>query len=193
MNIKKLISDLITVKIENINYEDLIVESISSDKGDYCLPCFPFSKILKKNPNQIALDLASTVKKSNYIEKIEVVQGYLNFFLNIQVLSKEILAEIIDSKIQTEGQGKVVCIDYGSPNLAKYLHIGHLKTLIIGESLCRLFEMFGYTVKRLDFVGDYGTPFGKIIGGIELFGSMQEVEKRGNDALQDYYVKFNQL
>ena len=193
MNIKKLISDLITVKIENINYEDLIVESISSDKGDYCLPCFPFSKILKKNPNQIALDLASTVKKSKYIEKIEVVQGYLNFFLNIQVLSKEILAEIIDSKIQTEGQGKVVCIDYGSPNLAKYLHIGHLKTLIIGESLCRLFEMFGYTVKRLNFVGDYGTPFGKIIGGIELFGSMQEVEKRGNDALQDYYVKFNQL
>ena len=86
MNIKKLISDLITEKIENINYEDLIVESISSDKGDYCLPCFPFSKILKKNPNQIALDLASTVKKSNYIEKIEVVQGYLNFFFFFFVL-----------------------------------------------------------------------------------------------------------
>lgn len=193
MNIRKILADSINEKIENINYEDLIVESISSDKGDYCLPCFSPAKILKKNPNQIALDLASNIKKSDYIEKVEVVQGYINFFLNIDRVSKDVLNEIMSNSAQTEGKGKVVCIDYGSPNLAKYLHIGHLKTLIIGESLCRLFEMFGYTVKRLNFVGDYGTPFGKIIGGIQLFGSMQEVEKRGNDALQDYYVKFNQL
>ena len=63
MNIKKMLADLIGEKIENINYEDLIIESISSDKGDYCLPCFSFSKILKKNPNQIALDIMSSLKK----------------------------------------------------------------------------------------------------------------------------------
>lgn len=188
-----MLADLIGEKIENINYEDLIIESISSDKGDYCLPCFSFSKILKKNPNQIALDIMSSLKKSDYVEKVEVVQGYLNFFLNIKAISNVILTDVNEDKELTLGSGKVVCIDYGSPNLAKYLHIGHLKTLIIGESLSRLFEMFGYTVKRLNFVGDYGTPFGKIIGGIQLFGSIEEVKKRGNDALQDYYIKFNQL
>ncbi len=193
MDIKKIIAEAIPTKIEGINFEDLITESISSDKGDYCIPCFSLSKILRKSPNQIATELAANINKNDYIEKVEVVQGYINFFLNIKKLSKEILDEITNRKEKFDNQKKVVCIDYGSPNLAKYLHIGHLKTLIIGESLCRLFEMFGYNVKRLNFVGDYGTPFGKIIGGIKLFGNIDDIEKRGNDALQDYYVKFNQL
>lgn len=193
MDIKKIIAEAIPTKIEGINFEDLITESISSDKGDYCIPCFSLSKILRKSPNQIATELAANINKNDYIEKVEVVQGYINFFLNIKKLSKEILDKITNRKEKFDNQKKVVCIDYGSPNLAKYLHIGHLKTLIIGESLCRLFEMFGYNVKRLNFVGDYGTPFGKIIGGIKLFGNIDDIEKRGNDALQDYYVKFNQL
>ena len=200
INIKKIIADTIDYSGE-INLEDLIIESASSDKGDYCLPCFTFSKILKKSPQAVAEDYKKSLKPSNLIEKTEVVNGYLNFFINVPNFSSAILESanensaynVSDEEFFAFGKGKVVCVDYGSPNLAKYLHIGHLKTLIIGESLCRLFELFGYTVKRLNFVGDYGTPFGKIIGGIQLFGSMEEVIKRGNDALQDYYVKFNQL
>ena len=199
VNIKKIIADAIDYQSE-IDLENLIIESASRDKGDYCLPCFTFSKVLHVSPMQVAENFQKSLKPSKYIEKTEIVNGYLNFFLNVSELSKLILEDLTDlfkdtnnKTILNEGNGKVVCIDYGSPNLAKYLHIGHLKTLIIGESLCRLFELFGYTVKRLNFVGDYGTPFGKIIGGIQLFGSMEEVEKRGNDALQDYYVKFNQL
>lgn len=200
INIKKIIADTINYSGE-INLEDLIIESASKDKGDYCLPCFTFSKILKKSPQAVAEDFQKSLKPSNLIEKTEVVNGYLNFFLNVSKLSSiildssksENLIKLANEAIFDEGKGKVICVDYGSPNLAKYLHIGHLKTLIIGESLCRLFELFGYTVKRLNFVGDYGTPFGKIIGGIQLFGSMEEVINRGNDALQDYYVKFNQL
>lgn len=199
VNIKKIIADAIDYQGE-IDLENLIIESVSRDKGDYCLPCFTFSKVLHISPIQVAENFQKNLKQSKYIEKTEVVGGYLNFFLNVREMSKLILEDLTHSfenskngAILNEGKGKIVCVDYGSPNLAKYLHIGHLKTLIIGESLCRLFELFGYTVKRLNFVGDYGTPFGKIIGGIQLFGSMEEVIKRGNDALQDYYVKFNQL
>lgn len=193
MNIKKLIADSITDKFDGINYEDLIIESISEDKGDYCLPCFSLSKLLRKNPNQIAQELAASVKCDTFIEKVEIVNGYLNFFLNKEILSEEIIEKFKPENLNlNDGNNKIVTIDYGSPNLAKYLHIGHLKTTIIGECLARLFTQCGYQVKRLNYIGDYGTPFGKIIGGMKMWGSIDDVKKRGNDALQEYYVKFNQ-
>ena len=193
MNIKKIIADSITDKFDGINYEDLIIESISEDKGDYCLPCFSLSKLLRKNPNQIAQELAASVKCDTFIEKVEIVNGYLNFFLNKEILSEEIIEKFKPENLNlNDGNNKIVTIDYGSPNLAKYLHIGHLKTTIIGECLARLFTQCGYQVKRLNYIGDYGTPFGKIIGGMKMWGSIDDVKKRGNDALQEYYVKFNQ-
>lgn len=194
MNIKKLIAENIDFNFNelNINVEDLIIESVSSDKGDYSLPCFAFAKVLKENPMNVANKIKECVKVGQLVDKCEVVGGYLNFFLNKEFVAKNILHNFSSENFRTEdGKDKVVCIDYGSPNLAKYLHIGHLKTLIIGESLARLYEQFGYTVKRLNFVGDYGTPFGKIIGGLQKWGSIEDVKARGNDALQEYYVKFN--
>ncbi|MBE7076435.1 MAG: arginine--tRNA ligase [Clostridiales bacterium] len=192
MNIKKLIASKIKANFENVNLEDLIIESVSADKGDFSLPCFTLAKELKQNPVKIAETIAESIEIGDLIEKCEVMGGYLNFFLKKEELSKEILEKFSVSNFKSnEGEGKTICIDYGSPNLAKYLHIGHLKTLIIGESFARLFENFGYTVKRLNYIGDYGTPFGKIIGGMQEWGSMEDVEKRGNDALQEYYVKFN--
>ena len=193
MNIKKIIADSITDKFDGVNYEDLIIESISEDKGDYCLPCFSLSKLLRKNPNQIAQELEASVKCDTFIEKVEIVNGYLNFFLNKEILSEEIIEKFKPENLNlNDGNNKIVTIDYGSPNLAKYLHIGHLKTTIIGECLARLFTQCGYQVKRLNYIGDYGTPFGKIIGGMKMWGSIDDVKKRGNDALQEYYVKFNQ-
>jgi len=194
MNIKEQIANSISYNFNqlNVDIENLIIESISADKGDYSLPCFSFAKILKENPMNIANKIAETVNIGGIVEKCEVVAGYVNFFLNKAFVAKEILSSFNESTFKfEEGNGQTVCIDYGSPNLAKYLHIGHLKTLIVGESLCRLFEQFGYAVKRLNFVGDYGTPFGKIIGGLKRWGSLEDVQARGNDALQEYYVKFN--
>ena len=194
MNIKEQIVKCINFDFSSldINVENLIIESISADKGDYSLPCFAFAKLLKDSPMNIANQIKDSVKLGGLVDKCEVVAGYVNFFLNKEHISKEVLNNFDANSLKfQEGNGKVVCVDYGSPNLAKYLHIGHLKTLIVGESLCRLFEQFGYTVKRLNFIGDYGTPFGKIIGGLNRWGSLEDVEARGNDALQEYYVKFN--
>lgn len=194
MNIKKLIAESISIDID-VDLENLIVESISADKGDYCLPCFSFAKLLHQSPMMIADTISKSLKPNIIIDHTEVVAGYINFFLNKDEVAKHVLdthTKLEDFKSNI-GNGKIVCVDYGSPNLAKYLHIGHLKSLIVGESLCRLCEQFGYTVKRLDFAGDYGTPFGKIIGGLQKWGSIEDVKARGNDALQEYYVKFNQM
>ena len=190
MDIKNLIANC--VNYENFNAYDLLLESSSPDKGDYCLPCFTLSKILHDNPNNIANKINATIKPNKFIEKTEVVGGYVNFFLNKQVVAENILSKFSEQDLKlTVGNNQTVCIDYCSPNLAKYLHIGHLKTTIIGESLARIFEQCGYNVKRLNFVGDYGTPFGMMIYGILNWGSLEDVKTRGNEALQEYYVRFN--
>ena len=120
MNIKNVIASAINYKVDGINLEDLIIESVSADKGDYCLPCFSFAKILKTNPMLIANEIATSVKLGGIVEKCEVVAGYVNFFLNKAEVSKAILTDFSTNNFKfSEGCGKVVCIDYGSPNLAK--------------------------------------------------------------------------
>ncbi len=193
MNIKSEIAKQIKFDKLSLNLEDLIIESISADKGDFSLPCFAFSKQLKENPNKIANDICSTVDLTGIVQKCEVIGGYVNFFLNKEKVTKQIVEDILNDNLTIkEGEGKTICIDYSSVNLAKYMHIGHLKNTIIGESLARICEAMGYNVVRINYIGDYGTPFGKIIAGFERWGSREDVDKRGIDALQEYYVKFNQ-
>ena len=195
MDIKKEILNILPL-IEGVDFKDLISETADSSKGDYCLPCFSLAKLLKKSPIAIAEEINLQLKESEIIVKTEVVAGYLNFYLNKEIISKRIIEEILtnnDNSFKSDiGKGKTICIDYSSVNLAKYMHIGHLKNTIIGESIARIAECVGYKVIRINYIGDYGTPFGKIIAGYKLWGNKEDVDARGIDALQELYVKFNQ-
>ena len=188
MDLKQNVYDVLKqLPYQNLN--ELVIESVDDSKGDYCLPCFSLAKTLHKSPILIADEIANSLDINNSnIVKIESVAGYVNFFLNKTIISKNVLNNFEIEKYNKNN--KVVCIDYCSINLAKYMHIGHLKNCFLGESLARLFENFGYKVVRINYVGDYGTPYGKIIAGIKMWGSKEDIEKRGIDALQEYYVKF---
>lgn len=179
--------------VENLN--DLLIFAIDNSFGDISLPCFTLAKSLRKNPAIIAQDLASSINNSAF-DKIEAVNGYLNFFVNKPHFAKFVLEMGLragkDYGKQDIGQGKKICIDYSSVNLAKYMHIGHLGTTIIGNTIKNIYTFFGYKVYALNYLGDYGTPFGKMIAGYYHYGNKEDVEKRGVDAIQDYYVKFNQ-
>lgn len=180
---------------ENLQkYKDGIQECADSAKGDFCLPCFALAKELKKSPVAIAVELADSFKNNKVIQKAEAVNGYLNLFLNKQVVAQSLIDNYqkygLSLLKDNVGNGKTICIDYSSANLAKYLHIGHLSTTILGECLARLFENAGYKVVRINFVGDYGTPFGKIVSAYKLWGKKEDIEARGVDAIQDLYVEF---
>ncbi len=193
MNIKKLIADSIAVEIDGVDFEKMIIESVFVDNGDYCLPCFALAKTLHKSPMLIAEEISSSLKVSQYIEHTECKSGYLNFFLDKSKVAEEIIDELKSiSAFKNEKNNKIICIDYSSVNLAKYMHIGHLKNTIIGESIARICENLGYKVVRINYIGDYGTPFGKIIAAYKMWGNSEDVDRRGIDALQDLYVKFNQ-
>ena len=188
MNLKNEVYQVLQ-QLEYENLNDLVIDSIDASKGDFCLPCFAMAKTLHKSPMLIADEIANKLNLENSnIEKVESVAGYVNFFLNKSKISKQVLNTFTLNK--NEPNNKTVCIDYCSVNLAKYMHIGHLKNTFLGESLARLFEHFGYKVVRINYIGDYGTPYGKIIAGFKIYGSEQDVKTRGIDALQEYYVKF---
>ncbi len=193
MNYQKIIAGLISVDgVSSADLENMILEIKEINKGDFCLPCFSLAKILKKSPQMIAQELATQVsQKYNPFSKIEAVNGYLNFFCERGKFAENVLNSVDDGLIKNKPYlNKTMCIDYGSYNLAKYLHIGHLSTTMIGESLARINEALGYKVVRINYVGDWGTPFGKMVAAYKLWGNKSEIDERGVDAIQELYIKF---
>ncbi|HBP43403.1 MAG TPA: arginine--tRNA ligase [Clostridiales bacterium] len=180
-------------------YTNLFTLSSDGKNGDVCLPCFPLAKELKTNPmviaNSLSEDINNNITASGIIEKAEAVNGYLNIFLNKTYLADNIVKEVISEnsnfgKTDTY-KGKTVVLDYSSVNLAKYMHIGHLKTTIIGLVMKNIYEQLGYKTVSINYVGDYGTPFGKMITAYKRWGDKDLINKTGVDAIQDLYVRFN--
>lgn len=164
--------------------------------GDYAFPCFSLARVLRKSPVAIATELAEKISADNVIQGVQAVNGYLNFFINRKQFVAETLAEVISSGQNygndTVGQGKTICIDYSSVNICKSFHIGHLSTTALGNSLYKLFKALGYNVVGINYLGDYGTQFGKMIVAFKLWGDKKTVEEKGVAELQRLYVKFHQ-
>ena len=162
--------------------------------GDIAFPCFRLSKILRKSPVMIAQEISSRLK-SDVISEARAVNGYLNIFASDDYLIKSVLYEIEDKKEKYgsdgSGGGKVAVFDYSSPNIAKPFHIGHLGTTVIGHSLKMLHQFQGYKCIGINYLGDWGTQFGKLIVAYDLWGDEKTVEERGVDELVDLYVRFH--
>ena len=199
VDIKQEIVNIIKEKIQ-ID-EQTIYNNISlikeKDKGDYTFPCFTLSKTLKKSPNAIADELKDNLKTNDKIEKIESINGYLNFYINKEFLTKEVFSEF--DKKENEygssniGNGKTILIDYSSPNIAKPFHIGHMRSTIIGGALYNLYKFLGYKVVGINHLGDYGTQFGKLIEGYKLWKDEYNIEENPIDELTKIYVRINNL
>ena len=196
---KQLIIDTLDRKIEQLGRDDiekLLEIPKKSEMGDYAFPCFRLAKVYRKAPNMIAEDLAASIndESQDLFDQVVQVGGYVNFYLKKESYVKSMIDTIdTDSYGSSKiGEGKTVCIDYSSPNVAKNFHVGHLRTTIIGNSLYKIFKKLGYHVERINHLGDWGTQFGKLIVAYKKWGSKEEVEEKGIDALMEIYVKFHQ-
>lgn len=169
----------------------------NSDMGDYAFPCFKLARALKKSPQIIAEELKKKINIDENIEKIEVVGGYLNIFVNKLVLIKTVLEEITVKKelygSNLSGNGKNIIVEYSSPNIAKPFHIGHLRNTVIGSALYKIYKFLGYNTIGINHLGDYGTQFGKMIEAYKRWKDEYNLEENPIDECMNMYVRINNL
>lgn len=165
-----------------------------SKLGDICLPCFKFSRAMHLAPPQIAAKLLTYVQQLDFIQRVEVVGGYLNMFFDREIVARDMLPLSSENAVigkSNEGNGKTICIDYSSVNIAKPFHIGHLSTTVIGGALYRIFEHLGYKVVGINHLGDWGTQFGKLIVATRKWSSIEEIASHDEYFLNGLYVRYH--
>jgi len=175
---------------------DIILEVPPDSKmGDFAMPCFQLAKTLKKAPPQIAQELAKTLKKPAFVDRIEATGPYLNFFLKKAILAEKTLLDIEYQKdkfgTSKEGEGKTIVLEFSSPNVAKLFHFGHLRGTVLGNSLYKLYDSQGYKVLKLNYLGDWGTQFGALIYAYLTWGDKKKFEECPVKHLVELYVKFH--
>lgn len=196
---KKIIADSIakTTNIDKSEIYGYIEIPKDTSNGDYAFPCFKLAKTMKKAPQQIATDIKDNISvDEEQILKIDIAGGYLNFYINKNILVKEVLQRVEDEEEYckaTSPKNKNIVIDYSSPNIAKPFHIGHLKTTVIGGALYNIYKYLGYNVTGVNHLGDYGTQFGKLIEGCKLWGDEYDLSENSIDKLADIYKRINEL
>lgn len=199
IDFKKIIAEKITnaIEVQVANLLTYIEVPKNSSMGDFAFPCFRFAKELKKSPQAIANEIKDKMDISNSeIEKIEIVGGYLNFYLKKDIFAKEVIKEIDANEEYGKseiGKGKNIVIDYSHPNIAKPFHIGHLRSTVIGRALYNIYEYLGYSVKGLNYLGDYGTQFGKMIEGYKRWGNEYSIDENPIEELTKIYIRINSL
>ena len=199
INFKKIVAEKIA-KAANLNLEEIysyIEIPPNQDMGDYAFPCFKLAKVLKKAPPVIATELKEKIEEDNNVEKVNIVGGYLNFYINKLELTKSVLTEIDlknDNYGSNEtGKDKTIIVEYSSPNIAKPFHIGHLRNTVIGSALYKIYKYLGYNAIGINHLGDYGTQFGKMIEGYKRWGTEYDLENNPIDQCMDIYVRINNL
>ena len=163
--VPKLSVTMQKLELNENQWLDSLGTSTDKTHGDVTLPCHSFSKILRKSPNDIAIEIAENIDSDlSQIVEINVINGFLNFKANNSWISNKISIMNSDPRIGVElDDKKTIVIDYSSPNIAKRMHVGHLRSTVIGDALSRILLFKGHNVIGENHIGDWGTPFGMLI------------------------------
>ncbi|WP_315523679.1 arginine--tRNA ligase [Fusobacterium massiliense] len=189
-----IFQDLVTKLYPNVELKPVEITIATNEKfGDYqCNFAMINSKIIGDNPRNIAENIKNNFPYGAVVEKLEVAgPGFINIFLSNKFLSETInkIGEKYDfSFLNTKGD---VVIDFSSPNIAKRMHIGHLRSTIIGESISRIYKYLGYNVVADNHIGDWGTQFGKLIVGYRKWLNQEAYKTNPIEELERVYVKFS--
>ncbi|MFH0869387.1 MAG: arginine--tRNA ligase, partial [archaeon] len=165
MDTKTLIIELVSAatKLPNHNIAEIIEVPKVAEMGDFALPCFKLAATMKKDPQQIAKDIAAHVKlPKDLIKEVKVSGPYVNFFVNKSSLAEAVLTEVFKKKglfgSADIGKGKQVVLDVIGLNPNKEGHIGHVRNGCIGDSLARVYKFAGFRISTQSFINDQGLP-----------------------------------
>jgi len=163
--VPKLSTAMVKLGLNENQWLNSLGSSTDRTHGDITLPCHTLSKILRKSPNDIAIAIANNLDSElSEIAEINIVNGFLNFKAQNSWISKKISSMNSDPRLGVDLEnGKTIVIDYSSPNIAKRMHVGHLRSTVIGDALSRILSFKGHNVVGENHIGDWGTPFGMLI------------------------------
>ena len=185
-------------KTVGIEAEELVtwIETPPDPKmGDYAFPCFRLAKTMRTAPPQIAQEICASISLPDFIGRAEVAGPYLNFFANKDTLAKQVVSKVLNEGeaygSSTEGNGKTVCVEYSSINIAKPFHIGHLSSTVLGAALYRIYKHLGYETVGINHLGDWGTQFGKMIVAFLRWGNGDKEKCGSVRELVKLYVRFH--
>ena len=198
---KKIIASCILETLdENVDINDIYNKiEVPKDKknGDFSYPCFNLAKILKNSPVNIANKIKEKIVLNDAISKVEVVNGFLNFYLNSNNVVENILKNILTKNSEygkmNIGNGKNIVFDYSSPNIAKPFHLGHFRNTVIGHALYNIYKELGYNTIGINYIGDWGRQFGLLIEGYKLFKDEYDFSNNVLEVLSDIYVRISAL
>ena len=196
MDFKNKVVDLVSSQVDlpKDKISQLIERPKNEKMGDYAFPAFVLAKTMHKNPAEIAKEIAANLTSADFAN-IQAVGPYVNFAIDHEKLISQTLDEVLSEKEhygdQKLGEGNVP-IDMSSPNIAKPMSMGHLRSTVIGNSIAETMKKVGYTPIKINYLGDYGTQFGKLIYAYKRWGNEEDVKKDPIMNLFKYYVKFHE-
>ena len=196
MDFKNKVVDLVSSQVDlpKDKISQLIERPKNEKMGDYAFPAFVLAKTMHKNPAEIAKEVAANLTSVDFAN-IQAVGPYVNFAIDHEKLISQTLDEVLSEKEhygdQKLGEGNVP-IDMSSPNIAKPMSMGHLRSTVIGNSIAETMKKVGYTPIKINYLGDYGTQFGKLIYAYKRWGNEEDVKKDPIMNLFKYYVKFHE-
>lgn len=200
LDYKQIIAEDLSAQLsEHLSLEDiyqLLENPKNEDHGDLAFPTFRLAKAFRKNPAEIANEIAEDFS-SKVVEKVNVVGPYLNFYLDKNTVSTQVLNDIISSPStygnSNVGEGKNIPIDMSSPNIAKPMSMGHLRSTVIGNALSNIVSKLGFEPVRINHLGDWGTQFGRLITAYKMWGEEDKVRANPIAELNELYIHFHEV
>jgi len=165
-------------------------------QGDVSFPCFQLAKALRKAPPAIATELAAQLAGSLPDVTATATGPYLNFRIDRGALARSVLEAIEAQGLayghSKLGQGRTVVVDLSSPNIAKPMSVGHLRSTVIGAAIQRLHDALGYRTVGINHIGDWGAQFGKLVAAVERWGASVDLDRDPIQALLALYVRYHE-
>lgn len=199
-NYKEEVARLLYKNDIGLEYEEILnsLEIPPDNKmGDFAFPCFKLAKIKRNAPNKIAEEIKANFETNDFLDRVENVGPYLNFYLNRQDLIKNVVEEVLnpngDFFAKDLGKGKNVIVEFSSTNIAKPFHIGHIRSTVQGNAIRNIYKHLGFNTIAVNYIGDHGTQFGIMIAAYKLWGNDEKIKANPIQELLKLYVDYNAL
>lgn len=189
--VKKELAEKLSEKLDvEVDLND--IERPEPEHGDFAYPVMKAASELGENPRKLAEETAGKFEDDDTIQKVDVAgPGYVNFHLDNVNFAEKVFEAFEGDRFGIEGRDGKVLVEFSQPNMAKPMHVGHFRNNALGDSLQRIMRFVGYDVTSENYIGDWGTQYGKLIYAFKKFGSEEEFQENPMEHMYSLYVKFH--